>query len=131
MTCGGVFVAERSNWLALSQLILDFKHSAVAAAEVLAVRDSLETLIASEAATHHRKRDITQLRRLIEDMTQHAQDPAGYLRTNWAFHRRAAQLDPDVCRAVEVAAALDVREVGLGEVQQPLVERPGEGGRRS
>ena len=82
------------------------------------MRDSLETLIASEAATHHRKRDITQLRRLIEDMTQHAQDPAGYLRTNGAFHRRAAQLCSNTFARSLYEGLLDFAEADLAHVER-------------
>lgn len=114
---GGVFVAERSNWLALSRLVLDFKHSAVVVAEVLAVRDSLETLVASEAATHHRKRDLAQLRRLIDDMTRHVHAPAAYLRSNWAFHRRAAQLCSNTFARSLYEGLLDFAEADLAHVE--------------
>lgn len=114
---GGVFVAERSNWLALSQLVLDFKSSAVAVAEILAVRDSLETLIASEAATHQRKRDLVALGRLIDAMAHHAHDPAAYLARNWAFHRRVAQLCANAFARRLYEGLLDFAEADLAHVE--------------
>lgn len=89
---GGVFVAKQSGWLALSGLILDFPNSLTSAAQALEVRDAIEGLIAAEAAEHHRKRDITDLRRLVKAMGRHIDDPPAYLHANWEFHRRAAQL---------------------------------------
>lgn len=114
---GGVFVAERSNWLALSRLVLDFKHSAVAVAEILAVRDALETLIATEAAEHHRKRDLEQLRRRIDDLEHHVHDPAAYLRSNWSFHRRAAQLCSNTFARSLYEGLLDFAEADLAHVE--------------
>lgn len=89
---GGVFVARRSGWLALSGLMLNFHGSVTAAAQVLEVRDALEGLIDADAAAHHRRRDITELRRLVATMGRHLDDPPAYLRANWALHRRAAEL---------------------------------------
>lgn len=114
---GGVFVSERSGWLALSQLVLGFKHSRTAAAEVLAVRDALEPLIASDAARHHRKRDLVDLRRLLKAMGSQVDDPAGYLRTNWAFHRRIADMcENDFARGL-YDGLLDFAESQLADVE--------------
>ena len=114
---GGVFVAERSGWVALSQLVLDFSHSARSITEVLAVRDALETLIASDAALHHRKRDLKDLRALIGDMATHVHDPAGYLRANWAFHRRAAGLCENGFARSLYESLLDLAEADLAAVE--------------
>lgn len=113
---GGVFVAERSGWVALSQLVLDFKHSATSITEVLAVRDALETLIDTDAALHHRKRDLKELRAHLDDMAANVHDPAGYLRANWAFHRRAANLcTNDFARSL-YEGLLDLAEADLATV---------------
>jgi GntR family transcriptional regulator, transcriptional repressor for pyruvate dehydrogenase complex len=114
---GGVFVAERSGWVALSQLVLDFKRSATSITEVLAVRDALETLIATDAALHHRKSDLRDLRVLIEDMAAHVDEPAGYLRANWAFHRRAADLCTNCFARSLYDALLDLAEANLAGVE--------------
>lgn len=113
---GGVFVAERSGWVALSQLVLDFRHSAASIAEVLAVRDALEILIASEAAEHHRKRDVRDLERLIDRMALHVHDPPAYLRSNWAFHRRAATLCSNEFARSLYLGLLDLAEADLTSV---------------
>lgn len=114
---GGVFVAERSSWLALSQLVLGFKHSSAAAAEVLAVRYALEPLIAADAALHHRKRDLAELRRLLKAMGRHRHDPAGYLRANWTFHRRAALLCQNTFARSLYDGLLEFTESELAGVQ--------------
>lgn len=114
---GGVFVAERSSWLALSQLVLGFKHSSAAVAEVLAVRDALEPLIAADAALHHRKRDLADLRQLLKAMGRHRHDPAGYLQTNWTFHRRAALLCQNAFARSLYDGLLEFAESELAGVQ--------------
>jgi DNA-binding FadR family transcriptional regulator len=115
---GGVFVAERSGWLALSGLVLDFQHSVTAVAEVLAVRDSIEGLIAWDAALHHRKSDIAELRRLLRAMERQLDDPRGYLKANWAFHRRAAQLCANEFARRLYEGLLDFTESQLDNVRQ-------------
>jgi DNA-binding FadR family transcriptional regulator len=113
---GGVFVAERSGWLALSQLVLDFKHSATAVAEVFAVRDALETLIDTDAAEHYRAADLRELRRLLERMGRHVNDPAAYLQANWAFHRRLAGLCVNTFARSLYEGLLDFAESELEDV---------------
>lgn len=113
---GGVFVAERSSWVALSQLVLDFKHSASSITEVLAVRDALEELINSEAALHHRKGDLKVLRAHIAEMGARVEDPQAYLSANWAFHRDAAGLcTNDFARSL-YEGLLDLAEADLADV---------------
>lgn len=113
---GGVFVTERSSWVALSQLVLDFKHSATSITEVLAVRDALEELIDSDAALHHRKRDLEALSEHLTDMGEHVHDPQRYLQANWAFHRRAAGLcTNDFARSL-YEGLLDLAEADLAGV---------------
>ena len=85
---GGIFVAAPSGWLALSELVLGLKHSATAVAEGLAVREALEPLIAAEAARHHTAADLREVRALLAALEANVDDPAGYLRANWALHRR-------------------------------------------
>ncbi len=115
---GGVFVAKRSGWLALSGLVLDFKDSVTRVSQVLEVRDAIEGLIAADAALHHRRADIADLRRLLKAMGRHLDDPAGYLRANWAFHRREAQLcENDFARGL-YEGLLAFAEAELGGVQQ-------------
>lgn len=89
---GGVFVAEPSHWMQLSQFVLGLKHSSAAMAETLAVRAALEPLMAEEAARHHRKKDLRDLGRLLDRMGEHLDDPEGFLRCNWALHRRISEI---------------------------------------
>lgn len=113
---GGVFVAERSSWVALSQLVLDFKHSVTSITEVLAVRDALEELIDTDAALHHRKGDLKALRKHLAAMAEHVHDPQRYLQANWAFHRHAAGLcTNDFARSL-YEGLLDLAEADLAGV---------------
>lgn len=113
---GGVFVAERSGWVALSQLVLDFGGSATSVTEVLAVRDALELLIATDAAVHHRERDLEDLGLLIGEMAERVDDPAGYLRANWTFHRRVAGLCTNAFARSLYESLLDLAEAHLAGV---------------
>ncbi len=114
---GGVFVARRSGWLALSGLVLDFQTSLTAAAQVLEVRDALEGLVAGEAAAHHRRGDLADLRRLVRAMGDELDDPAGYLRANWALHRRVAELCTNDFARRLYEGLLDFAEAELGTVR--------------
>jgi GntR family transcriptional repressor for pyruvate dehydrogenase complex len=115
---GGVFVAQRSGWLVLSGLILGFQNSLTSVSEVLQVRDALEGLIATDAALHHRKSDLAELRRLLQVMEAQLPDPASYLRANWAFHRRTAELCVNEFARTLYEALLDFAEAELGKVQK-------------
>ena len=89
---GGIFVSDPSGWLALSELVLGLKHSGTAVKDGFAVRQALEPLIAADAARNHRARDLRELRDLLATLAGQVEDPAGYLRTNWALHRRISAL---------------------------------------
>jgi DNA-binding FadR family transcriptional regulator len=115
---GGVFVAERSGWLALSGLVLDFQHSVTAAAEVLEVRDAIELLIMRQAALHHTSRDILELHELLKAMETTIADPRAYLKANWAFHRRAAQLCSNEFARRLYEGLLDFAESQLANVRE-------------
>jgi DNA-binding FadR family transcriptional regulator len=89
---GGIFVAEPSGWLALSELVLGLKHSGTAVRDGFAVRQALEPLIAAEAAVHHTKADLRDLRRLLRKLEDSVHDPSRYLRANWELHRRISSV---------------------------------------
>ena len=89
---GGLFVGSPSHWLELSQFVLGLRHAASAVADAYAVRLALEPLLAEEAARHHSKRDIRDLRRLLVVMESNLEDPEGFLRSNWALHRRICEI---------------------------------------
>ena len=114
---GGLFVAKRSGWLALSGLVLDFKNALLPVSQVLEVRDAIEGLVAADAALHHRKKDIADLRRLLKAMAAQLDDPPAYLRANWHFHRRAAQLCANEFARGLYEGLLDFAEAELGNVQ--------------
>jgi DNA-binding FadR family transcriptional regulator len=115
---GGLFVARRSGWLALSGLVLDFRNEVTSVQQVLEVRNAVEELIAIDAAEHHRKKDIADLRRLLKAMARLVDNPPAYLRANWDFHRRAAQLCANDFARRLYEGLLDFAESELDSVAQ-------------
>lgn len=89
---GGVFVSGLSTRVAMSHVVLGFTSGVTSYEECLEVRDALEPLIDNHAARHHRASDIRDLRRLVKEMEATVDDAAAFFKTNWALHRRIAEL---------------------------------------
>jgi DNA-binding FadR family transcriptional regulator len=87
-----VFVARPSARIAMSHILLGFKSGSTSYEECLEVRDALEPLIESHAARYHRASDIRDLNRIVKSMEAAVDDPAAFFKSNWALHRRIAQL---------------------------------------
>jgi DNA-binding FadR family transcriptional regulator len=87
---GGVFVGGAATRLAFSHLVLGFSSGGVAYAECLEIRDSLEPVICSHAAKHHRAPDIRAMKQILKRMA--GEDAIGCFNANWALHRRIAEL---------------------------------------
>jgi DNA-binding FadR family transcriptional regulator len=113
---GGLFVATPSHWLEMSQLVLGLKHSTEAVTESYAVRLALEPLMAEDAARHHRKKDVRDLRRLLAGMEEHVDHPAAFLRANWALHRRIGEICTNAFAKALYAGLLTFAESELVDV---------------
>ena len=86
---GGVFVAEPSIFLRLSNIFLGFRKGSESIQDCLAVRDQLEVLTAVEAAkeAHSRPDDVKEMYRLYDKMAETVNEPTVTLKWNWELHR--------------------------------------------
>jgi DNA-binding FadR family transcriptional regulator len=87
-----VIVARSSVRVAMKRSGMQATWGAARFGDCLVVRNALEPSVCRDAATHHTREDIAALRRILDEMERHADDPLAYLGLNWAFHRRIAKL---------------------------------------
>ena len=86
---GGVFVAQPSIFLRLSNIFLGFHKNSESIQDCLAVRDQLEVLTAVEAARTALSRpdDVKEMYRLYDKMAETVEDVTVSLKWNWELHR--------------------------------------------
>jgi DNA-binding FadR family transcriptional regulator len=86
---GGVFVAQPSIFLRLSNIFLGFRKNSESIQHCLAVRDQLEVLTAVEAAktAPSRPEDVKEMYRLFDKMAETTSEPTVTLKWNWELHR--------------------------------------------
>jgi DNA-binding FadR family transcriptional regulator len=97
---GGLFVADAGPVVRLRHTLLSVTEEPGTVAEAIELRDHLEVLIDVGAARHRTKRDVAELRRLLQRMRL-APDWDGFMRANWALHERIAAISPNgMARAV-------------------------------
>jgi DNA-binding FadR family transcriptional regulator len=113
---GGVFVAAPSSRVRLNHLVLGFKVDDAPFSDCLAVRNALEPLVCREAAKHCRRRDTAPLRAFIDQLEAQVDDPAGFLRVNWALHRRLAMMGGNAPLQTLYLTLMDYVEDGLSRV---------------
>jgi GntR family transcriptional repressor for pyruvate dehydrogenase complex len=89
---GGVFVATSSVRVAMKRTSMQATWGAARYADCLVVRNALEPIVCRDAAAHHGEDDVDALRRIVDDMERHSDDPEAYFALNWALHRRIAKL---------------------------------------
>lgn len=89
------------------------------------VRDALEEPILMDAAAHRTAEDLAsrssvedlaELRELLDRMDGQRTDAAGFLRANWAVHRRLAAISPNVVLRMVYNTMLDMIENEIEEV---------------
>jgi DNA-binding FadR family transcriptional regulator len=111
---GGLFAAEAGPAVRLRQTLLTVPHGASTVADAIAVRDSLEELIALEAAAHRSDQDILDLQVRLELMRRSSGDLEDFLRANWSLHERIAAITPnDLARALYVALLRCIAELSV------------------
>jgi DNA-binding FadR family transcriptional regulator len=110
---GGVFVAAPSSRVRLNHLVLGFKVDDAPFSDCLAVRNALEPLVCREAAKRCRARDATALRGFIDRLEQQVDDPAAFLKVNWALHRRLAKIGGNAPLETLYLTLMDYVEDGL------------------
>ena len=113
---GGIFAATPPAKVRLNHLLLGVGERGAEVADCLAVRDALDPLIAAEAAEHCTTSAAVELGKYLDDMTAHQQEPAPYLRANWALHRRLAELTKNRVLQSVYLTLLDYIESELSEV---------------
>jgi DNA-binding FadR family transcriptional regulator len=86
---GGVFVAQPSVFLRLSNIFLGFRKNSESIEHCLAVRNQLEVLTAVEAAKTALSRpdDVREMYRLFDKMAETIGEPTVTLKWNWELHR--------------------------------------------
>jgi DNA-binding FadR family transcriptional regulator len=112
---GGVFVATASPGVKLRHGILRFRDGGHAARECIAVRNALEELVAAEAARSREPGDLEELYRLLDHMAGNAGHTARFIRSNWALHRKIAELGTNTVLTSVYCMLLDFIEETLEE----------------
>lgn len=92
---GGLFVAAPNPVVRLRHTLLTVREAPSTVADAIAVRDSLELLIATDAARHRTPKDSAALRRLMTQLKRSADDTDRFLRANWTLHERIAEITPN------------------------------------
>lgn len=114
---GGLFSAAPSAAMRLSHLVLGFREGGATARDCLEVRNALEPLLAAEATRHRSDDDVRDLRTILAEMRTHLEDPAAYLRANWALHRRMAAISRNAVLSNVYLTVLDYAEGELEDVR--------------
>jgi len=120
---GGLFVASPSPQVRLSHLILDFRDDVDTLADCLAVRNSLEPLIAEDARRFQTSGDIAALRAILLDMAAAGDDPRAFLHANWRLHRRMAEISPNAVLRSVYGTLMDYVESAVEQVTSDAVFR--------
>lgn len=112
---GGLFASAPTAMMRLGYMQLGYSAGA-SFQDIVMVRRALDEAVALDAARCRGDADLRDLRFLVDALRDVANDPAEYLRRNWAFHRRLA----DTCRNAILrnlyCTLLDANEAGLRAV---------------
>ena len=109
---GGLFVASISPVVRLRRTLLAVTDGQSTVSDAIAVREALEELIALDAARHHTREDVADLRRCMQSMADHGDDWAAFMAANWSLHERIADVTPnELARAVYVGTIRCVAEL--------------------
>ena len=101
---GGLFVAAPNPIVRLRHTLLTVRSMPATVADAIAVRDSLEPLIAADAARHRTRQDISDLHKLLAALKRSTADRDRFMRANWALHERIAEITPNhLAKAVYLA----------------------------
>ena len=114
---GGLFVAEDNALVRLRHTLFSVPSGASSVADVIAVRDALESLVASVAARHCSDADAATLRQHVERLrlALSAGDDERFLRANWALHEAIASIGPNAyLRAVYLGTVSTISDVSSG-----------------
>ena len=111
---GGLFVASISPVVRLRRTLLTVTNGESTVSDAIAVRESLEELIALDAARHRTPEDVDDLRRCMRTMEAHGNDWSAFMASNWLLHERIADVTPnELARAVYVGTIRCVAELSV------------------
>jgi DNA-binding FadR family transcriptional regulator len=123
---GGVFVRAPSSRVRLNHLVLGLREESHTAADCLTVRNALEEPVMLEAAPACTAEDIADLRAILQELAQVADDPVAFLKVNWALHRRIAAIIPNAVLRAIYTTLLDTIEAELTAVEPDDIFEPHE-----
>lgn len=94
---GGVFVAEQTPIAKLGHAVLELSSTDVDVSAAVQVRNGLEYEIVADACVHRTEADLAEIDGLLASMRRafDREDEDGFVRLNWALHRRLAELTPN------------------------------------
>jgi DNA-binding FadR family transcriptional regulator len=113
---GGLFTLRPPTHVRVNHLILGLRDNGMTSAHCLAVRDALEERVLLDAAAHRTAEDLAELRELLVRMDERRADAEGFLRANWAVHRRLAAISPNQVLRVIYSTLLDMIESEIENV---------------
>lgn len=93
---GGIFLAEVDHGVQVGRFLLSMGKDTKNIADALAVRDHLEPMVFAEALAHRTEQDVSDLRRLIEQLRQVAEDDRQVVRGIFELHLRIGEITPNV-----------------------------------
>ncbi|WP_246147651.1 FadR/GntR family transcriptional regulator [Nonomuraea turkmeniaca] len=92
---GGLFVAQPNPIVRLRHTLLTVRRMPTTVADAIAVREALEPLIATDAARHRSRQDISDLRKRLASLKRAMSSTDRFMRANWALHERIAEISPN------------------------------------
>ena len=93
---GGLFVAEQSPMVRLSDSMLALDAEQTSVAEAIRIRDALDPLLIEDALWHSSPADIAEMRVFLDEMGRaaEAEDATAFARANWRLHARISATSP-------------------------------------
>lgn len=94
---GGLFVSEPTPMARLGHSILTLDSDASNVGDAVRIRDALDPLLVADAVRHSSVADVEDLRACLGAMEAavRGRDATGFLKANWALHRRIARITPN------------------------------------
>jgi DNA-binding FadR family transcriptional regulator len=88
---GGVFVATGRPAVRMRNAVMMLRRDTDSVQQALEIRHALDSLVAEQACRQAQAKDAAALWSIIADMEAQLDDPAAFIRCNWALHRRMAE----------------------------------------
>jgi GntR family transcriptional regulator, transcriptional repressor for pyruvate dehydrogenase complex len=92
---GGLYVAHANPVIRLRHTLLTVRDAPMRVVDAISVREALEGLIAGDAARYRTDEDVSDMYQFLARMQQASNDPAAFMRANWALHERIADITPN------------------------------------